>query len=347
MAFSYFLLTFVLVVVNSQKFPADEYDDHFNCIQDAATNDWICCGYNALGERHCSSEDEWEKFEGKFRRCVKSFPQNVDGRTLNSPADLVGTDWDMCCDAYRVKGNGGDPSYANNCGVCKQFYVWPWSEYSAMEGPSTLSQEWRDDFLAQNLQDNDGFDNQVYPAGFQKATLREFNDPNVCVYVPYAAGKMIEVKVEADEFGDRICIGDVHDEETDRNDPGQNDACGPTQVKTCFGDATILGDDVTDKDEWGFAFYVFCDEACKEGGGSGDVPLWLRARFSEESWLAGNDNAETNVEMWCEYVVRDYPEYDVYPTDLSLSVDPIVQPDDDSSSFLAVVLLFGSLLLFL
>merc|ERR1719436_1367333 len=132
--------------------------------------------------------------------------------------------------------------------------------------PSTLSQNWREEFLAQNLQDNDGFDNSVYPAGFQKATLREFNDPNVCVYIPNAAGKVIELKVESEEAGDRLCIGDLHDESTDRNNPGQNDACSDSAVKTCFGDATVEG---SQSDKIGYPFYIFCDEGCEEGGGSG------------------------------------------------------------------------------
>merc|ERR1712146_494291 len=41
----------------------------------------------------------------------------------------------------------------------------------------------------------------------------------------------------SEESGDRLCIGDLQDESTDRNDPGQNDACSDTNVATCFGDA--------------------------------------------------------------------------------------------------------------
>jgi len=222
-----------------------------------------------------------------------------------------------------------------------------------MESVSTLSTDWRQDYLDQNLSKQQGYDNQVFPAGFQKGTLREFNDPAVCVFIPHSAAKVIEVKVEADK-GDRICIGDVHDETVDRNNPGQNDACGTANVKTCFGDANVEavnvvagGEETTQKPtEHGFAFYLFCDEECTEGGGSGDVSLWFRARFSKTSWLAGTYKATENVEMWCDYVIRDYPEYDVYPSDLSLTVDAIWTEEDDSVLNLFATLFLVLLVLF-
>lgn len=327
-------------MLNGQIHPVEDYDDHFNCIRQSNNNRWMCCGYNAIGERHCDYEEAWEKYESKYRRCVKVFG---NGQTYQNPSDLVGEDIDMCCDAHYA-GNEED-SFVHNCGKCHQFYVWNFGTSDEMEAASTLDLNWRDDFIAQNLVDTDGYDNNVFPAGFQKGTLREFNDPNVCVYVPWAAGKVIEIKVESEEYGDRLCIGDVHDETTDRNDPGQNDACGNTMVKTCFGDANLDGVN-GEGTEYGFPFYIFCDEACEEGGGSGDVPLWFRARFSPTSWLEGTYNAEKNVEMWCEYVVRDYPLYDQYPSEVSTLVDPILREDEDSSSYLVVFLALASILAF-
>lgn len=353
MTFIYLLLSFVLTTV-SQNIDPSEYNDHFNCIDDVETG-WTCCGYNALGERHCEAEDRWEAFEGKYRRCVTEFgpgAQQYHGTRYDHPSDLVGQNVDMCCDAHYVDNTGQRwPNYAPNCGVCKQFFVWPWNDVDGMVAASTTEQTWRDDFVNQVRSDRDGYDNQIYPGGFQQATLREFNDPNVCVYIPEAGGKLIEIKVESDEYGDRLCIGDVHDEETERNDPGQNDACGPTQVKTCFGDAYKTDDTPEEAKRDGFSFYIFCDQACKEGGGSGDVPLWVRARNSVRSWDVDPedqaDSATNNPEMWCEYVIRDYPEWDVYPSDLSIAVDAVVQPDQDSSMSVKTVLLFGFLLLLL
>jgi len=314
------------VATNAQRHPVTDYNDHFNCIETYSYNEgtdtweksgnWECCGYNGLGERHCADQSEWEKYEGKYRRC-KSLPFNG----YRTPEDMIGSGYDLCCDS-------GEP-YIDDCGKCKSFYIWDFISYDSMNSSSTLAEDWRTAYTAQTLDNNNGYDNQVFPAGYQKATLREFNDPNVCIYVPNAAGKVIELKVESEEAGDRLCIGDLHDESTDRNNPGQNDACSDTTVSTCFGDANV---DSTETDKIGYPFYIFCDEGCEEGGGSGDVSLWLRARFSPKTWLEGTRSADDNVEMWCEYVVRDYPEYDVFPSDLSIKTPPLVFDDDDSAS---------------
>lgn len=332
MRFCYLLIFTIFVAINAQRHPVSDYNDHFNCIETYEydeqndtwnkSGDWECCGYNGLGERHCADESEWEKYEGKYRRC-KSLPFNG----MRTPEDMIGSGYDLCCDS-------GEP-YINDCGKCKSFYIWDFTSHASMDAASTLEENWRDEYTAQTLTNQDGYDNKVFPAGFQKATLREFNDPNICIYVPQAAGKTIEIKVESEEAGDRLCIGDLHDESTDRNNPGQNDACSDTNVSTCFGDANV---DSTDIDKVGYPFYIFCDEGCEEGGGSGDVSLWLRARFSPKTWLEGTYNANDNVEMWCEYVVRDYPEYDVFPSDLSVKTPPLVFPDEDSASQLLLVL---------
>jgi len=335
MRFCYILIVTLFVANHAQRHPVTDYNDHFNCIETYTTDgtnwtpsgQWDCCGYNGLGERHCSSETEWEKYEGKYRRCQSLPFTGEDGTRYRTPEEMVGSGYDLCCDS-------GNP-YIDDCGKCKSFYIWDFLNQAQMNATSTLAEDWRTEYTSQNLDENDGYDNKVFPGGFQKATLREFNDPNVCIYIPNAAGKVIELKVESEEAGDRLCIGDLHDESTDRNNPGQNDACSDTSVKTCFGDANVGS---TENDKIGYPFYIFCDEGCQEGGGSGDVSLWLRARFSDTTWLDGTYLATENVEMWCEYVVRDYPAFDVYPSDLSIQTPPLVFDDEDSTSQLLVAL---------
>jgi len=318
------------ITVNS--FDSSDYSDHFNCITKYEGTSAVgteCCGYNGLGEKHCSDESEWEEYEGKYRRCAKT----GGSQPYANPEAMIGQNMDICCDDRNI----------NDCGKCKSFYVWDFLDFDTMDAASTFDTNWRDQYLDQNLDNHDGYDNAIFPGGFIKGTLREFNDPNVCIYIPKAAGKIIEIKVESEESGDRLCIGDLHDESTDRNDPGQNDACSDTNVETCFGDANTSGDPSA-----GFGFYIFCDEGCEEGGGSGDVPLWVRARFSPNSWIDNGIDGEylatNNIEMWCEYVNRDYPQYDVYPNDIAKSIPaPIIE--EDSSSHLFITL--ASLLLLL
>jgi len=331
MKFCYLLICAFFLAINHAPFPEEDFNDHFNCIERftsaGVSQGYWCCGYNALGERHCSPESEWEKYEGKYRRCTKL------GNNVN-PKTLIGTKMDLCCDSNK---------WVNDCGKCKSFYVWDWESYAAMNASSTFDVNWRKQYLDQGLTDSDGYDNSIFPGGFMKGTLREFNDPNVCIYIPDAAGRVIEIKVESEEAGDRLCIGDLHDEASDRNNPGQNDACSDTNVQTCFGDADTTGSGV------GFPFYIFCDEGCEEGGGSGDVPLWVRARFSEKSWTdptRSDWDVTENVEMWCEYVNRDYPQYDVYPSDISPVVPPVLFQDDSASSLLLTIL-FSILVLLL
>jgi len=336
MKFCYLLIcTFFLAITNSVP-DESEFNDHFNCVEafeknnsgDYVSAGWECCGFNGLGEKHCAPWAEWEKYEGKYRRC-KTLPFSADGTSYTKPEDMIGSGFDLCCD------NG---NWVDDCGKCKSFYVWDFLTHDTMDTAATFETSWREDYLNQGLSNSDGYDNKVYPGGYIKGTLQEFNDPNVCIYIPKAAGKMIEIKVESEEAGERLCIGDLHDESTDRNNPGQNDACSDTHVQTCFGDADTTNDDVL-----GFAFYIFCDEGCQEGGGSGTVPLWLRARFSPSSWMdrgeEGNKLATENVEMWCEYVVRDYPAYDVYPSDISLVVAELNFTEDSASQILLTFVL--------
>jgi len=331
MNFCYLLIyTIFLAITNSVPDPED-FNDHFNCIEKfsgTTSQGWECCGFNAIGERHCAPESEWEKYEGKYRRCKKL------GNGV-SPETLIGTGQDLCCNSNK---------WVDDCGKCKSFYVWDFKDHAEMSAAATFDETWRTQYLEQNLDSSNGYDNKIFPGGFIKGTLREFNDPNVCIYIPRAAGRIIEIKVESEEAGDRLCIGDLHDESTDRNNPGQNDACSDSNVETCFGDADVSGDK-----DIGRAFYIFCDEGCEEGGGSGDVPIWLRARFSEKSWMDSDRkdwDVTENVEMWCEYVIRDYPEFDVYPTDIAPEGN-ILTFEDDSASTLLLSFIFSLLLLVL
>lgn len=336
MKFCYLLISVAFLTITNSNPDVTDFNDHFNCVEkyeNGASQGWECCGYNGLGERHCAPYNEWQKYQGKYRRC-KSLPFNWPGKgTIRKPSEMIGLGIDLCCD---------DGTYVNDCGKCNVFYIWDFLTHESMVEKATFETDWRETYLDQNLDSSNGYDNAVYPGGFVKGTLREFNDPNVCVFIPKAAGAMIEIKVESEESGDRLCIGDLHDEESDRNNPGQNNSCGDTNVETCFGDAETS----TDNDEYGVAFYIFCDEGCEEGGGSGDVPLWFRARFSpkEKSWMKGTYDAEDNVEMWCEYIIRDYPEFDVWPSEIT----PIVKEvtfDDSSASQLLLQVLFSLLLL--
>jgi len=191
----------------------------------------------------------------------------------------------------------------------------------------TLNTKWQDVHL-------DGQHTQ--PAGFVSAVLREFSDPPVCVFVPNSAGKMIEIKAEPEEAGNRLCVSDLHDDVLGRNEGGQGTPCDETRLKTCFPDAS------DDKD---FTFYIFCNnEGCSEGA---NVPFWLRARVSENSWQEGHSTARDNVEMWCQYVQDDYPAWDVYPFDLEETKPPPIRPiNDNSSSSLTVFTIVCMFLLF-
>jgi len=341
MKFCYLLICVTFLAITNSSPDATDFNDHFNCvnkyekvIENGVEKDkaigWECCGYNGLGERHCAAYDQWEKFQGKYRICKKLPFTTDDGVRIEYPSQMIGLGVDLCCD---------DGNYVNDCGKCHSFYVWDFlthDGHDAMVDKATFDDNWREQYLDQNLDNSNGYDNAIFPGGFVKGTLREFNDPNVCIYIPQAAGKVIEIKVESEEAGDRLCIGDLHDEESDRNNPGQNNACGDTNVETCFGDA----DTSNDSGEYGFPFYIFCDEGCEEGGGSGDVSLWFRARFSPTSWMKGTYLASENVEMWCDYVIRDYPDYDVYPSDIT-KVVPVVTFDDNSASQFVLTVVFG------
>jgi len=309
----------LLVIVYSQNFdPADvaSHGANFDCIQHTESgNSWECCGIVANGERHCAPAAEWSEYQGAFRRCDTNLnTAKNDGK-------------DLCCDSSLIQ----------NCGVCKSFFIWEFSTYDEMNNSekTTFDEDWKDTYLDQDLSDRDAYDNQVYPGGFAHGTLKEFNEPPVCVYIPGAAGSSIEIKVEPDEQGDRLCVSDLEDDINGKNDPGQITTCDDLRLSTCFPDGSL------DTEKNGFAFYIFCDESCEEGG---DVMLWFRARYSDTKWTDENANSSDGVEMWCEYVPGTYPEYDVFPSEIAPE-QPEMEFDPNSSSSLVVLFIVLSVCL--
>jgi len=293
---------------------------NFDCFQEyngQTPTGTTCCGIVANGERHCGDITEWNEYQGSYRRCS------------NSLATAQSQGMDLCCESSEIE----------NCGVCKSFFVWEFESYEDFENSdkvTTDNLDWRTDYLDQDLSDQDAYDNNIYPGGFAHGTLKEFNEPPLCVFIPGAAGRVIEIKVEPDEQGDRLCVGDLQDDINGRNDPGQITTCDDVRLNTCFPDGSIN----PTKD--GFPFYIFCDESCEEGG---DVMLWFRARYSEQAWTGDNNDVLNNVEMWCEYVLRDYPEYDVYPSDITPPADPNLGDGGDSAAALVLFFVFTSLVL--
>merc|ERR1712156_1372149 len=111
----------------------------------------------------------------------------------------MGAVWDYTIDVVtpRVKAHGGDVILERELADTSVQTV-------------TMSKTWREDFLAEESAPNEvdgvqlppyAYGNPISPAGFMKATLREFNDPPVCVYAPNVAGRVIELKVEPEESG--------------------------------------------------------------------------------------------------------------------------------------------------
>jgi len=205
------------------------------------------------------------------------------------------------------------------------------------------------------------YDNKVYPAGYMRATLREFNDPPVCVYVPQVAGRVIEVRVEPEEDGSQICVDDLHEDSLERNEPGVTQACDMSRLSTCFPDANTENDE--GQQAKGFSFMISCAESCADS----DTDLWFRVRASVNRWTeAGNaeigtDQADVNTEMWCMWgnqdmtdengdstlpnldvfngLDGDFSKWDVFPSDLTPEEDPVVRPLQSSAFVLSLAAL--------
>jgi hypothetical protein len=137
--------------------------------------------------------------------------------------------------------------------------------------------------------------------------------------------------VEPDEEGNRLCVSDLHDDSKDRNDPGQITTCDDSSLKTCFIDAE---DTQGNNNPPGVAFYIECDTTCEE---QTDVYLWYRVRTSEGTWENNGDNgASNNIEMWCDTVNGEYPEYDLYPSDLAVTNPQLDLETDNGVSALSL-----------
>jgi len=295
------------------------YGEEFNCFQDThgtynnllqddfgvtvSTGSWWCCGITANGERACAPADEWSMPKtGKFALCSTRLDNNSNTDEIGQTS-LKGKR-DLCC----------DNQFFNDCDVCVAFVVWEFDDFEQMSTSqkTTLDDSWRSNFEDQDLVDWDSYDNNVYPGGYAHARLRQGNDPPVCVYVPESANKVVEIRVEPDEEGNRLCVSDLHDDSKDRNDPGQITTCDDSSLKTCFIDAE---DTQSNNNVPGVAFYIECDTTCEE---QTDVYLWYRVRTSTGTWADNGDNgASNNIEMWCDTVNGEYPEYDLYPSDLA------------------------------
>lgn len=314
-----FIALYFAIVYSSNAVDVNHHSATFDCFEDSTSGQTTCCGIVANGERHCANANEWDEYQGSYRRCVNDL-----NTARNDPEGM-----DLCCESSEIE----------NCGVCKSFFIWEFETYQDFEDSDKVTTEnlsWREDYLDQNLDDRNAYDNLIYPGGFAHGTLKEFNEPPLCVFIPGAAGRVIEIKVEPDEQGDRLCVADLQDDINGRNDPGQITTCDDVRLNTCFPDGSV------NPDKTGFPFYIFCDESCEEGG---DVMLWFRARYSAEAWTDNNNDVLTNVEMWCDYVLRDYPEYDVYPSDITPPADPILGDGRNSAATLVLFSIFTSLVL--
>jgi len=236
-----------------------------------------------------------------------------------------------------------------------------------VEGKVTLKDTWRDVFYNQPSRAVDGveyppyaYGNRVYPAGFAQGTLREFNDPPICVYAPNVGGRVLEIRVEPEEAGSQLCVDDLLADTAEKNNPGVTQACDDVRLQTCFPDANSDGNDAG-----GFAFLISCSESCADG----DVDLWFRLRASVNKWTEagdedkGTDKTEVNTEMWCMWgnqnmldelpenvdsfkgLDGDFSRWDIYPSDLEPETDPIVRPVPSSVSYFSFAVLVSALAL--
>lgn len=323
----------------------------------------------ANGLKQCDAMDKWYMVANShFSLCERNFDDAF--RTVESDGRPK-LRRDLCC----------DNEHFSDCTLCKGFMVWDFTQNDdhggdkalqdslAADGKVTMSETWRSEFTSssnQNPQFNHNslegpyppyaYANQVYPLGYARGKLREFNDPPICVYAPNVAGRVIEIKVEPDEIGNTVCVDDLHEDSLERNNPGVTQACDTARLRTCFPDAS------TDASVGGFAFLISCSESCADG----DVDLWFRLRASVNKWSEagtediGTTRTELNTEMWCMWGVTDmraadgsfvtdiakfdqigldgdFSQWDRWPSDLREPADPVVVPIPASSSVFSLV----------
>jgi len=347
---------------------------------------WFCCGYMANGRKQCDKIGAWKLVNGNtFTLC------ETDYASAYSETDSNGNPKprrDLCCQNDEFQ----------DCTSCKSFVVWDFTvdedsfggdkvleaSYNCnaasdedyppdcendVSSKVTLKNTWRDTFYGQPAKTIEGTDvqfppyaygNKIYPAGFAQGTLREFNDPPICVYAPNVAGRVLEIRVEPEEAGSQLCVDDLLADTSEKNNPGVTQACDDVRLQSCFPDANS---DETDGAQ-GFAFLISCSESCADG----DVDLWFRLRSSVNKWTDagleefGTDKTEVNTEMWCMWgnqnmfgelpdtnsfagIDGDFSRWDVYPSDLEPEVDPQVRPVESSVSYLSLAVLVSALAL--
>lgn len=379
--------------------PADisaHFSDKFSCFEDKndiyekfndkfypgeKTLKWYCCGYMANGIRQCDKMNKWRRIgDGHFALCQRSVAEAV--RTQNGGVPELRRD--LCCDNEEFM----------DCGLCKSFAVWDFTVNSDSHGGDvylekelaahpdqtvTMNKTWREYYLAKEDAPNEmagvelppyAYGNPIRPAGFMKATLREFNDPPVCIYAPNVAGRVLEIKVEPEESGSNVCVDDLNEDSLERSEPGMTQACDDSRLRTCFPDAALTDN----QSRKGFPFLVSCSESCADG----DVDLWYRVRASINKWTQngleseGTTDTEVNTEMWCmwgigdmrlrnetdgsmipfefprnfpddlkDYMDGDFKKWDIYPSDLTPDEPPVVRPITDG---VQIVSIFAALL---
>lgn len=367
---------------------------------------YYCCGYMANGRRQCDRIEEWKKVgDSHFTLCDTNYATAVSEGTTANPKlrrDLCceNDEFNDCnlCKSFVVwdftvdeDSHGGDitmeKEYKNNMdtdGSAKYSKDSPPPQDAMKDSDNTnagkifMQNDWRDLYYGQSLRQVErngkiidypeyAYDNLIHPAGFARATLREFNDPPVCVYVPNVGGRVIEVKVEPEESGSQVCVDDLHEDSLERNAPGVTQACDDSRLQTCFPDAN------TSEESAGFAFLISCAESCADS----DLDLWFRVRSSINRWVdngkyvegqgevaPGSDQTETATEMWCMWgnadmrdengdstLPVDFPgfndldgnfaKWDIYASDLAPPEDPQVRPVRSNALALSVGILLS------
>jgi len=295
---------------------------------------YVCCGLTADGLKHCAPYNKWSVHEGKYRLCENrpDTIRNMMYNTRNAEYRRTGV-WknpnnhyrDVCCDS----------EFIENCSSCAAFILWPFKENDELVKKSYNGTDWRDKYYAPDKEE------EIYPGGFMGAVLRSENLPPVCVFIPDAAGRVMEVRVEPEEDGNRLCVGDLNEDSAEKTNPGFQKTCDTSSVTSCIQDGTIRGSvnekilndqGVVESERTasrGITFKIDCNSGCVE---QGDTYLWFRVTFSSNSYqdtgsvaLARGEtatiapdmtSASTNVEMFCEYFLRDYPQMNIFPSDL-------------------------------
>jgi len=346
-----------------------------NCQSFSPQKRFRCCGLVANGSEVCTEAVEhnqypgvnadWSKHGDSYHLCTNSALEAMGLDRNGNPRDTHVVLKDLCCgdiEAFTITPQGQFNTFNSYlpCSPCSSFIVWPFPTFDSMNSslkyPAsrnqadevqmanpdgsdnfyyadwvTFNESWRADFKKQPQHRN-----EYYPGGFMHAKLREYNKPPVCVYLPNSGGKMIEIKAEPEAPGNRLCVSDLKDDFTNKDSSGQTTTCDDSQLRTCFSEASTESENPPD-----FAFYIYCDgEGCEDS----DVDFWLRARHNERKLSdVEDDTALDNPEMYCQYILDEYPEWDIYPSDITPLIDERQQPRYDGSvsafSFFAVFVL--------